>query len=68
MGTPSLAGKSKSRRAISRWVMSEPGGWCHERMVVPARLRSKRIDHDIERGMDQDACYWPDYKKPHDYY
>ena len=60
--------KLKPWRAISRLVMSEPGWWCHERMVVPARIRSKRIEHVIKRGMDPDACDWPDYKKPHDYY
>ena len=53
---------------MNRLVMNEPGWWCHERMVVPARIRSKRIEHDIERGMDPDACNWPDYKKLHDYY
>jgi hypothetical protein len=60
--------KPKPWRPMNRLVMNEPGWWCHERMVVPARIRSKRIEHDIERGMDPDACNWPDYKKPHDYY
>ena len=60
--------KPKPWRPMNRLVMNEPGWWCHERMVVPARIRSKRTEHNIERGMDPDVCYWPDYKKPHDYY
>lgn len=60
--------KPKPWQLVSRLVMNEPGWWCHERMVVPARIRSRRIAHGIERGMDPDACCWPDYKKPHDYY
>jgi hypothetical protein len=60
--------KPKPWRPMSSLVMNEPGWWCHERMVVPARIRSRRIEHRIERGTDPDACCWPDYRKPHDYY
>lgn len=60
--------KPKPWQSMNRLVMNEPGWWCHERVVVPARIHSRRIEHSIERGMDPDACCWPDCKKPHDYY
>lgn len=62
------AWKPKPWQSMSRLAMNEPGWWCHERTVVPARIRSHRIEHGIVRGMDPDACCWPDYAKPHDYY
>jgi len=53
---------------MDQLVMSEPGWWCHERVIVPARILSNRMEHSIKCGFDPDAVIWPDYRKPHDYY
>ncbi len=48
--------------------MNEPGWWVHERIVVPARIETRRLEHAVTRGRDPDGVVWPDCKKPHDYY
>jgi hypothetical protein len=48
--------------------MNEPGWWVHDRVVVPARTKTRHLEHEVERGRDPDMLVWPDCKKPHDYY
>jgi hypothetical protein len=49
-------------------VMNEPGWWVHDHVIVPARVVTRRLEHDVERGRDPDLLLWPDCKRPHDYY
>ena len=49
-------------------VMSEPGWWVHERVILPARTKTHRLEWEVKRGRDPDSLVWPDCKKPHDYY
>jgi hypothetical protein len=53
---------------LCRFVMNEPGWWVHERVVVPARTKTRRLEHEVMRGRDPDMLIWPDCKRPHDYY
>ena len=53
---------------LCRIVMNEPGWWVHDRVVVPARTKTRHLEHEVERGCDPDMLVWPDCKKPHDYY
>jgi hypothetical protein len=53
---------------LCRIVMNEPGWWVHDRVVVPARIKTRHLEHEVERGQDPDLLVWPDCKKPHDYY
>jgi len=65
---PSLGRELETWRSLSRHVMNEPGWWVHDRVVVPARITTRRFEHQIERGYDPDSLLWPDCKKPHEYY
>ncbi len=49
-------------------MMSEPGWWVHDRVIVPARTETRFLEQNIERGDDPESVVWPDCKKPHDYY
>jgi hypothetical protein len=49
-------------------VMNEPGWWVHERVILPARTRTHRLEREVKRGCDPDSLIWPDCKRPHDYY
>jgi hypothetical protein len=53
---------------LSRVVMNEPGWWVHEQVIVPARVVTHRLEHEVERGRDPDSLVWPDYRRPHNYY
>ena len=53
---------------LRRLVMNEPGWWVHDRVIVPARTETRRLEHTIELGRDPDSLVWPDCKRPHDYY
>jgi hypothetical protein len=53
---------------LCRLAMSEPGWWIHERVIVPARTKSHRLEWEVRRGSDPDSLIWPDFKRPHDYY
>ena len=55
-------------RSLCRIVMNEPGWWVHDRVVVPARIVTRSLEHRVTRGQDPDSLVWPDYKKPHEYY
>jgi hypothetical protein len=66
--TPNHWWAPKPWRPLGRLVMNEPGWWVHERVVVPARRETRRIEHRLERGADPDDFLWPDCRKPHDYY
>jgi hypothetical protein len=55
-------------QSVDRLVMNEPGWWVHDRVVVPARTATRRLEHEVERGRDPNSLLWPDCKKPHDYY
>jgi hypothetical protein len=55
-------------RGYHRLTMHEPGWWTHDWHIVPARIRSNRMLHAIERGADPDRFQWPDCKKPQVYY
>jgi hypothetical protein len=55
-------------KAFSRFMMSEPGWWVHDRVIVPARTETRFLEHNIEHGQDPESIVWPDCKKPHDYY
>jgi len=46
--SPSLGCVPKAWRSLSRLVMNEPGWWVHDRVVVPARIRTRRLEHRIE--------------------
>jgi predicted nuclease of restriction endonuclease-like (RecB) superfamily len=35
---------------------------------MSARIRTRRLEHAVERGRDPDSLRWPDCKRPHDYY
>ncbi len=48
--------------------MNEPGWWVHDRVIVPARTVTRRLEQEVERGRDPDLLLWPDCKRPHDYY
>lgn len=53
---------------LCRLVMSEPGWWVHERVILPARTKTHRLEREVKRGRDPDSLVWPDCKRPHDYY
>lgn len=53
---------------LRRLVMNEPGWWVHERVIVPARTETRRLEHQVILGRDPDLLLWPDCKRPHDYY
>ena len=53
---------------LSDSVMNEPGWWVHERVIVPARTKTRHLEHEVVRGRDPDMLLWPDCKRPHDYY
>jgi hypothetical protein len=55
-------------RPLCRLVMNEPGWWVHDHVIVPARVVTRRLEHEVERGRDPDLLLWPDCKRPHDYY
>jgi hypothetical protein len=54
--------------SMRRLVMNEPGWWTHATVVQPARIKTHRLEHRILRGCDVDLLFWPDCKRPHDYY
>ncbi len=45
-----------------------PKWWDVAYHTRPARIRSNRLLHLIERGVDSDLLNFPDYRKPHIYY
>jgi len=47
---------------------SYPKWWDVEYHTRPARIRSNRLLHLIERGVDSDVLHFPNYRKPHIYY
>jgi hypothetical protein len=53
---------------LCRVVMNEPGWWVHEQVIVPARVVTRRLEREVERGRDPDSLVWPDCRKPHNYY
>ena len=55
-------------QALCRLVMNEPGWWVHERVILPARTKTHRLEREVQRGRDPDSLVWPDCKRPHDYY
>ena len=55
-------------RGYHRMVMNEPGHWVHDWMTVPARIRQKRLERAVVRGLDPEGISWPDNRKPHKYY
>jgi hypothetical protein len=60
-------GVKRPWRELSRAVMNEPGWWVHDWMTVPARHRSRQLEHLVVRGVE-DHWRWPDNRKPHKYY
>lgn len=60
-------GVKRPWRELNRSVMNEPGWWVHEWMTVPARRRSRQLEHLVVRGVE-DSWRWPDNRKPHLYY
>jgi hypothetical protein len=55
-------------QSLCRLVMNEPGWWVHDRVIVPARTETHRLEHEVKRGRDPESLLWPDCKRPHDYY
>jgi len=55
-------------RQLRRMVLNEPGWWVHQRIVVPARTETRRLEHQVKQGHEPDSVLWPDFKKPHVYY
>lgn len=55
-------------QSLCRLVMNEPGWWVHDRVIVPARTETRRLEHEVKRGRDPESLLWPDCKRPHDYY
>ena len=66
--TQSRPWEPKIWQPLCRVVMNEPGWWVHDRVIVPARTVTRRLEHEVERGRDSDLLVWPDCKRPHDYY
>lgn len=66
--TPSGWWDPKIWQPLCRLVMNEPGWWVHDRVVVPARTETRRLEGEVNRGRDPDWLLWPDCKRPHDYY
>lgn len=51
------------------WLNHWPRAWLQWNLIRPARVRSNRLLHLIERGReDIDSVDFPDYRKPHVYY
>lgn len=65
---PSSYWQPKIWQALCRQVMSELGWWVHERVILPARMRTHRLEWEVKRGRAPDSLIWPDCKRPHDYY
>ena len=42
-------------QSLCRLVMSEPGWWVHERVILPARTKTHRLEREVERGRDPDS-------------
>lgn len=54
---------------IGAYLHRDPGSWLHIYVTRPARARSNRLLHQIERGFDPECLPgWPDYRKPHVYF
>ena len=66
--TQSRYWEPKIWQPLCRVVMNEPGWWVHDRVIVPARTVTRRLEHEAGRGRDPDLLLWPDCKRPHDYY
>lgn len=65
---PAWRWPDKPWRPLCDLVMNEPGWWCHEHVVAPARIDTHRLEHAIECGRDPDTVLWPDCKRPYAYY
>jgi hypothetical protein len=52
--TRSLRWEPKFWRPLCRVVMNEPGWWVHDQVIVPARVVTRGLEHDVERGCDPD--------------
>jgi hypothetical protein len=46
--------QTKIWQPLCRLVMSEPGWWVHERVILPARTKTRRLEREIKRGCDPD--------------
>ncbi len=66
--SPSRYSEPKIWHQLRLWVMNDPGWWVHERVIVPARTETRRLEHQVKLGRDPDLLLWPDCKRPHDYY
>ncbi|MDB6102153.1 MAG: hypothetical protein JWO52_2152 [Gammaproteobacteria bacterium] len=52
--TPSSYWHPKIWQPLCRLVMSEPGRWVHERVILPARTKAHRLEREVKRGRRKD--------------